>query len=302
MRDDAALLRLGIIGMSEGNGHPFSWAAIINGYDVAAMASCPFPGIPQYLGERVYPDDFISGARVTHVWTQDPLLSRHIADASLIETIVERPEDMVGAVDAVLLARDDAGNHHRFAEPFLRAGIPIYIDKPLALARAKAEALIGMAASDRHLFSCTALRYAAELAPTAEQLARIGRVRMIDAWVPKYWDTYAVHAIEPVLQAFPALSKARKHDLIISQGIHQLSLVAENGMVGRFTSTGDGLSPIGYRILGDSGYADLVFRDSFSAFKAALIRFLAVVRGQTTNIDRQETLDVVEIIQLGRRS
>ncbi|NIJ63640.1 hypothetical protein FHR20_000571 [Sphingomonas leidyi] len=288
--------------MSKGNGHPFSWAAIINGYNAAAMASCPFSAIPEYLGERAYPEDFIQGARVTHVWTQNPVLSRHVAEASLIETVVERPEDMMGAVDAVLLARDDAENHRRFAEPFLRAGIPIYVDKPLALSRGEAEALFAMAASERHLFSCTALRYAAELVPGAEQLARIGRVRMVDAWVPKYWDTYAVHAIEPVLQIFPDLSKVRSHNLAIVGGTHQLNVVAENGMVGRFTSTGDAMSPIGYRILGDSGYLDLVFRDSFSAFKAALIRFLAVVRGQATNIDRRETLDVVEFIQLGRRS
>ena len=39
-------LRLGVLGLSEGNGHPYSWSAIFNGYDPQAMASCPFPDIP----------------------------------------------------------------------------------------------------------------------------------------------------------------------------------------------------------------------------------------------------------------
>ena len=43
-------IRLAMLGMVDGNGHPYSWSAIINGtYDAEAMASCGFPVIPQYL-------------------------------------------------------------------------------------------------------------------------------------------------------------------------------------------------------------------------------------------------------------
>lgn len=104
-------LRLGLLGISEGNGHPYSWAAIVNGYDEAEMARCPFPAIPRYLAEHRFPDEAIDDARVTHLWTQDPTASRQIAAASMIEHIVSSPEEMVGEVDAVLLARDDAERH-----------------------------------------------------------------------------------------------------------------------------------------------------------------------------------------------
>jgi|GEM_PF-4815020 len=30
---DPLAIHLGVIGMTEGNGHPYSWSAIINGYD-----------------------------------------------------------------------------------------------------------------------------------------------------------------------------------------------------------------------------------------------------------------------------
>ena len=150
------MIKLGIIGMSEGNGHPYSWAAIINGYDKGAMGSCPFPVIPEYLGAQAYPDDFISGARVTHIWTQEHEVSAHIAAASKIKTIVQRPEDMIGHVDAVLLARDDYQNHVTYAAPFLKAGVPIYIDKPLANSVAAAEHLYAQETVEGQIFTCSA--------------------------------------------------------------------------------------------------------------------------------------------------
>ena len=31
-------LKIGILGMTEGNGHPYSWSAMFNGYDPEEMA------------------------------------------------------------------------------------------------------------------------------------------------------------------------------------------------------------------------------------------------------------------------
>src|SRR5215472_4872506 len=113
-------LRLGMIGLSPGNGHPYSWSAIINGYDRRAMASCPYPAIPRYLGRQRFPAAALAGAAVTHIWTQDGDASEHIARAARIPNIVDRPDAMIGHVDAVLLARDDAENHYEHASAFLQ--------------------------------------------------------------------------------------------------------------------------------------------------------------------------------------
>ena len=96
-------LKLGVIGMSEGNGHPYSWSAIFNGYDAGAMAECPFPVIPEYLSKQTFPDDRIESALVTHIWCQENSVSQHIAKASNISHVVEDLESMVGEVDAILL-------------------------------------------------------------------------------------------------------------------------------------------------------------------------------------------------------
>ena len=127
------MLKIGVIGLSEGNGHPYSWSAIINGdYNEKEMNNCAYAGIPLYLKANRSTLG-IEGAKVSHVWTQDRNISEHIAKASLIDNVVDNTEDMIGQVDAVLLARDDPENHKAMAQPFLDADVPLFIDKPLAI-------------------------------------------------------------------------------------------------------------------------------------------------------------------------
>ena len=45
-------LRLAMLGMVDGNGHPYSWSAMFNGYDPEVMADCPYAGIPEYLDKE----------------------------------------------------------------------------------------------------------------------------------------------------------------------------------------------------------------------------------------------------------
>ena len=88
-------LRLGIIGLSEGNGHPYSWSAIFNGCDMTYMKDCGFPVIPEYLSKQRFPDDCIPNAHVTHIWTQNRAVSEHVAKASLIPNVVDRMEEVL---------------------------------------------------------------------------------------------------------------------------------------------------------------------------------------------------------------
>lgn len=300
--DHVTPLRLGILGMSEGNGHPYSWAAIFNGFEPAEMAACPFPSIPSYLAKQRYPDDFLSSARVTQVWTQDQALSKHIAAASRIERVADTPEAMIGSVDAVLLARDDAANHMQYAGPFLDAGIPIYIDKPLAVARRDAEAILTRAGSTAPVFSCSALRYARELQPSPSQLKQCGRIRFVDAIVPGKWNTYAVHVIEPVLAHLVVddeIAETKAHGF---GDLRELVVTWKSGLVTRFSSLGRSASPIGFTIHGENGNLSFALRDSFVAFREALAHFVEVVRGQRPNIPIASTLRVVDLIELGNRS
>src|SRR3989339_1790419 len=102
------MIKLGIIGSNEGNGHAFSYSAIFNGYDPEALAKqCPYELIREYLPREHGNENLLDSAKVTHIWTQDKKLSENIAAVSLIPNIVDEYTDLIGMVDAVILARDD---------------------------------------------------------------------------------------------------------------------------------------------------------------------------------------------------
>lgn len=293
-------LRLGILGMSEGNGHPYSWSAIFNGYEPAAMRGCPFPAIPDYLAKRRFPDDAIPGAKVTHIWTQDPVVSHHVADAARIANVVNRPEAMIGNIDALLLARDDAPNHLTHAAPFLRAGLPVYVDKPVALDAAAARALYAAQIRPGQIFTCSAIDYGVEFHPPAEALTRIGRIRHAEAVTIKDWDRYAVHVIEPLLRLLgpkgaPVSARAD------GAAMRTLDLRWADGVSARITALGTPHGPISIRLYGETGWLDLTFSDAFSAFRAALAAFVDIVRDDAPPQTQDGPMAVVGIIELGRR-
>lgn len=294
------MLRLGIIGLSPGNGHPYSWSAIFNGYDAAYMEACGFPVIPRYLEQRRFPADQITGARVTHVWAQEPAQAKHIAAATHIDTVVNRYEDMLGQVDAVLLARDDAERHVEFAMPFLEAGVPIYVDKPLALTCATARQLFDAQKYSGQLFTCSALRYAREFQLSSADRLTIGEIQLIHATTPKDWDRYAVHVIEPALLLAGESGRVMRTQTWQEGGSTTLAVSLASGRQLLVSALGAVAAPLALRVIGDRGWKDLVFQDAFTAFRGALQAFVDSVRARSPVISEIFVMDVVALIEAGR--
>lgn len=296
-------LRLGIVGLSEGNGHPYSWSAIFNGYDVEQMASCPFPVIPEYLSRQSFPEDAIAGVRVTHIWTQDKRLSMHIAKASCIDVVVDQPSDMLGHIDALLLARDDAESHYNLALPFLESGLPLYIDKPLALSEKDAVRLLNKQVYPGQIFSCSALRYAEELKMTKEIERKVGELKHIIAMTPKYWDTYAMHVIDPALQLFGIVDRVEFESRLIKAKDEEsrcLDITLEDERRLTLYSLADTACPISFTCIGSKGTVILTFRDTFSAFKAALRDFVKVIETRVHAVEEAHLLNCCRILERGR--
>ena len=293
-------LRFGVIGMSEGNGHPYSWSAIFNGYDPAAMAACPYPAIPDYLGRRSFPADAIETAAVTHVWTQDRRMSALVAAASRIAHIVDDPRDMLGHVDGVLLARDDAEHHREMAAPFLTAGLPVYIDKPLAFSVAEAERIYALAQRPGQVFTCTPLAFADELRLDPAAIERLGRLRRVVATTVKDWDHYAVHVLEPLVNLLAVHGAPRI--VRCSGGLRrELDLAWASGLVGTVVATGTEDGDIRIHLDGEAGSRELIFEDTFSAFRAALRHFTGIVRGDSAPLVSTTGLAGIRLSDAGHR-
>lgn len=292
-------LKLGIIGLSEGNGHPYSWSAIFNGYNEDYMKDCPFTVIPEYLSKQNFPEDCIKGAKITHIWTQDKTISEHIAKASNIDYVVENYEDMIGKVDAVLLARDDPENHYVMAKPFIEAGLPLYIDKPLAISLNEAQAIYDLEKYDGQIFSCSGLSYAKELKLTDELKNELREIKYIDASVIKDWKKYSIHIIEPVLKMFDNYGEIKDVSINSYNECKTVVINWGNKITTSFKTLNDCKAPIKITLFGTKATKDLIFTDTYNAFKSALSEFIYIIRKEKINTSKEITLKTIGIIEKG---
>src|ERR1700730_13601484 len=59
--------------------------------------------------------------------------------------LVDKPGDMIGKVDGMLIESQEGTVHRKRAEPFLEAGIPCFIDKPFTCSSADAKKIVELA-------------------------------------------------------------------------------------------------------------------------------------------------------------
>ncbi|MBI4558815.1 MAG: Gfo/Idh/MocA family oxidoreductase [Candidatus Hydrogenedentes bacterium] len=103
----------------------------------------------------------IEDVQVTHIYGTDPARTKEVAEKSRIPNIVEKKEEMIGKVDGILCVWRHGSKHLPDALPFLEAGIPAFVDKPLASNVADAAKLIDAAEKAKVGFtSFSTLRYA----------------------------------------------------------------------------------------------------------------------------------------------
>ena len=296
----ARKLKLGIIGMSEGNGHPYSWSAIFNGYDPAVMKECPFPVIPEYLSKQSFPEDGLGHlGKVTHIWTQDQSISNHVAEASRIDNVVDNILGMTSEVDAVLLARDDAENHYNIALPVLEAGLPIYIDKPLALTVKKAEQLFKSQHFESQIFSCSAFRFANEIRLTEGEKSQIGDLKLIETQIPKSWKKYSVHLIEGIVGNGLNNNEELKNVYVSRKGDVCKAEIDWETLKAFVTTYGKYQMPFSITYFGELNCLTKQTIDTYRCFKEALRNFVEGVNNHQIKIPRSETTDIVKIIEKG---
>ncbi len=104
------MFRVGILGSE--NSHAMAFSKYFNGIDKT------------YLGEF---DDI----EVVGTFSRYPEANEALQKEAGVPYIAERPEDLLGKVDAVMVTARDGRYHAAYARPFIEAGIPAFIDKPL---------------------------------------------------------------------------------------------------------------------------------------------------------------------------
>jgi predicted dehydrogenase len=291
-------LRLGILGLSPGNGHPFSFAAIVNGYDDRAFADAGWPAIHDYLRRRK-PEEFGFGdVAVTHAWTQDSDMTRKLCAAAYIQHAVADPKQMLGQIDAAIVARDDQELHWPLARTFLEAGLPVFVDKPLSTEPATLARFLPYLQEGK-LMSCAGLRYAGELDEARRDIVAYGEIVAMRAAVINDWEAYGIHLLEAVM----SLTPARPIAVACAQGRHeQMRIHMDQGWLATIDCLGAVPPQFSLSIHGRLRTTAHDLRDNFTAFKRLLTAFVEMARTGKPAIPPADTLTAMRTLIAGRRS
>ncbi len=173
------MLRIGIVGSD--NSHALAYGSLLN--------------VEQAAGDT---------ARAVVIWGQEAERTDEVATKAAIPTIVTRPEDMLGLVDAVFVEDRHGGLHAEHALPFLEAGLPVFVDKPLAITLEDCGRLIAASiSSGAFLTSFSSLRIADSTDDIAARIPEIGEIRAGQFAGPCDFESvyggawfYATHTIE----------------------------------------------------------------------------------------------------------
>jgi predicted dehydrogenase len=289
---------IGIIGLSEGNGHPFSYSSIINGYSPEGLAASGWPGIYEYVRRRHASEFGLGDWKITHAWTQDEESTKKLCAACRIPNGVGDYREFLGKVDAVIVARDDFELHYEMARPFLEAGLPVFIDKPLSVDVAELQAFKPYLEKGQ-LMSCSGMRFARELDEPRADLASYGRVKLIRGAIVLSWEKYGVHLLEAVLGMTPAHAVSVR--MFPTEHASAAVLLDDGGLL-QIDAMGDCARSFHVEIFGTHRTGAFDIFDNFSMFRRMLWEFLDSIRSGRPAIPPDRTLEIMRVLIAGRMS
>ena len=291
-----------MLGMTDGNGHPYSWSIIINGrYNAEALAKCPYAAIIDYISKQPKNTLGIEDVEVSHVWTDNPEDAKLVAKVAEIENIVEDPKDVIEEVDAVLVATDIGSEHVERCRPFVEANVPIFVDKPLCDNFSDLKIFQQWIDEGKPIISSSAMRYCKEYEPYHQSTYELGDLRYINVTMAKSWEKYGIHALEtlypivgPGFTSIQNLGDKNRNIVHLhhSKGI-DINIANVFDMIGGF-----GL----VSLVGTKSGIQIKSNDTFYAFKKQLESYVHYLRTGAKPVPWEETKELMKLVAAGIRS
>ncbi len=282
-------LRAGIIGLD--TSHVIAFTKILNASDVK----------PQLAGCRIVaayphgsPDIESSTSRIPRYTEQIQKFGVEIVDS--IDTLLKK-------VDVVFLETNDGRPHLKQALKVIRAGKPVFIDKPVAGSLRDALIIYEQARrSNVPLFSCSSLRFSREVVKMRD--GAVGKVIGCDAFSPcplepthpdLFW--YGIHGVETLFTVMgPGCEtvvrvKSAGTDLVVGKW--------KDGRIGTFRGIRDGRRGNGGTAFGTKGIQTFTRPDRFEPMLIEIIKFFRTGKPPVT---AEQTLEIYAFMEAADES
>ncbi len=286
-------LRIGLIGLD--TSHAPAFARLLNeptNADVLSGAHivAAFPG-----GS---PDVEASHTRIER-------FTQQVSEEFGVEIVRDIPT-LLGLVDAVILTSVDGRVHLEQATPVLKAGKPLFIDKPMAASLQEVREIFRL--SDEYgtpCFSASSLRFLQPL-QTALKDSTAGKIVGCAAYSPCKFEPhhpdlmwYGIHGIEMIFTVMGAgctrVTRIHNKETDVVVGVWQ------DGRIGSFRGIRKGKSAYGIMLFGEKKIVDTRYTKG-ALYKNLLIEVLEFFRTGKSPVPRQETLEMFAFMEAADRS
>jgi len=216
--------------------------------------------------------------------------------------LVNKPEELIGKIDGVMIESVDGSVHLERVKPFLEAGVPMWLDKPFACSVRDAEAIINLAAKKNvPLFTGSSLRYALEVAEVVANRAEYGAPIAVDVYGVQGknphnpgWFNYGIHAVEMLLTLLGPGHTEIKY-VAGEHGEHACS-AWKNKAVGSVTLTAKGDSPFGFTYIGEKKTKAARVNTAF-IYRELLKQIVTFFQTKKAPVPIEESLEIVRFIE-----
>ena len=266
------VIKIGLIGYSELNGHPYSFGSIINGFHPDNFDP-EWNIIKSYLMTKPSSDFLSSRAVVNKIWCQDAERAIKIQNSCRIPTLCRNYEELIDQ-DAIIIARDDWNNRNNILKFFLESGIPCFCDKPLTASRLELDGLIPYF-SKGLLYTGSGFRYAYEVDIHKESLRESN---YISAHVANDLVKYGIHMLDLVFSVKDC--DFQQATLLNGKNDYPIyELVLDDNSIFRLTCSSffRGTFKVDYLSQTNSELKTFTVSDNFTAFRRTLSAFIDMV-------------------------
>ena len=162
------------------------------------------------FGKMFNTDKKFPGAEVKYVWGETDEFAKNAMDKGNIPHMVQDPLEMMGKIDALIVDHRHAKYHLEAATPFVKAGIPTFIDKPFCYRAEEGKEFLAMAReAGTPVTSYSSIAQSNATFDIKEQVESMGEISQVIRYGPVDLDSkygggvfFGVHIVQPLLNVF----------------------------------------------------------------------------------------------------
>lgn len=288
-KDDNDVVRIGVIGLD--TSHSPAFTKVINTSKEGLFS--------KYEVVAAYPKGSLV---IESSYSRIPKYTKQVKELGV--EIVGSIEELLPKVDVVLLETNDGQRHLEQVLPVLKAGKPVFVDKPVAASLTDAVAIYKAAEKyNVPVFSASSLRYAKH-ATEIRDGEKIGDVLGADTYSPAsfekhhpdlYW--YGIHGVEMLFTVMGTGCQTVKR--VHSEGADVVVGKWEDGRIGTFRGTRKGTHSYGGTAFGTDGISPIGPYDGYEPLVEEILQFFETGKAP---VSPKETLEIYAFMEAADES